>query len=84
VERRVSRPDIGDAWWPLLVESGTLRCDDGAVTLEVDGTTYAVNATARALGLGEDLDPIWADEDSLHCGLKKSIAPLVSLGLALC
>lgn len=52
--------------------------------LEVDGTTYAVNGTAKALRLGEDLDPIWADEDSLHCGLKKSVAPLVNLGLALC
>lgn len=84
MERRIGRLDLGDDWWPFTVESGTLGCDRGAVTFEVDGIVYALNGTARTMILGADIAPIWADAETLHCGLKKNIAPLVSLGLELC
>lgn len=84
MERKVRRLDVGDEWWPFTVEAGTLRCDRGAVTFEVEGTVYALNGTAQAMRMGEEIDPIWADAETLHCGLKKSVSALVSIGLELC
>jgi hypothetical protein len=37
--------------WPFTVGTGTLGCVDGAVAFRTAGRSYALNDTARALGL---------------------------------
>jgi hypothetical protein len=82
----VSRAEFeGDGLaWPLTVDRGTLNCEPGSrVTFTADGTTYAVNGTAKGLGEWADIDPIWADDGS-GLGLKVNIGDLIEAGLALC
>ena len=70
--------------WPLTVDRGTLDCEAGSrVTFTADGTTYAVNGTAKGSGEWADIDPIWADDGS-GLGLKINIGDLIEAGLALC
>ncbi|MGY1825784.1 MULTISPECIES: DUF2511 domain-containing protein [unclassified Blastococcus] len=70
--------------WPLTVDRGTLDCEPGSrVTFTADGTTYAVNGTAKGSGEWADIDPIWADDGS-GLDLKVSIGDLIEAGLALC
>ncbi len=83
MQREVSRADLGDDW-PLTVESGVLRCEGSAVTLESGGTVYYLNGTAKGRGIGEDPASIWADDEANKMGLKKSLATLVIMGLDLC
>lgn len=83
MQRHVSRQDLGDDW-PLTVESGELRCEGGAVTIESDGTVFYLNGTAKGRGLGEDPAAIWADDETNQMDLKKSLAPLLLMGLDLC
>lgn len=79
----VSKADYGEQW-PLTVPSGTLRCSGaGAVTIEVDGTVYAVNGTAMGLKRWPDVEKIWAPDPKTE-GLKISIGGLISDGLKLC
>jgi hypothetical protein len=78
----VSRADYGTDW-PLTVESGVLACDSDAATIEVGGTTYALNGTARTFRAGVDIDPIWAANPDVD-GLKIDIGPLIDDALKLC
>lgn len=78
----VSREGYGEAW-PLTVNEGTLRCDDGAVTLESSGKTYALNADAQERQLGVALAPVWVPNPNVE-GARMSIATLIANGLALC
>lgn len=84
-EATVTKSDMG-AEWPLTVDEGTLQCEGsggvGQVTIEVDGTTYAVNGSAKGNEANEAIDPIWADGTTP--GLKKDIGPLIQEGLRLC
>lgn len=66
------------------MESGTLACDDRAVTFTANGTTYAVNGLAETLVRGQKIDPIWQDNEALGEGFKKNIGPLLDRGLGLC
>lgn len=81
----VTKAVMGDDW-PLSVDEGTLRCEGsggvGSVTIEVDGTTYAVNGTAKGGGENKDIESIWAAAET--AGLKKDISPLIDKGLDLC
>ena len=74
------------ASWPLTVDKGTLKCVGaggvGKVTITVNGTTYALNGTAKGSGDHKDIDPIWAPAET--AGLKKDIGPLIAEGLKLC
>lgn len=83
--KQISRESIPD--WPLTVDSGLLRCDGangvGAVTIEVDGTVYALNGVAKGRGKYSDIAPIWADNPAA-AGLKKDIGVLIDEGLKLC
>lgn len=83
--KQVSRESIPD--WPLTVDSGLLRCDGangvGAVTIEVDGTVYALNGVAKGRGTYSDIAPIWADNPAA-AGLKKNIGVMIDEGLKLC
>jgi hypothetical protein len=85
--KRVSRSDYGKDW-PLKVESGTLSCNDGAVTFTSnEGKIYWVNGTAgnQAAEQGwQDIHPIWAKNPDPYSGPKKYIGPLIDDGLALC
>ncbi|MCW2537469.1 MAG: hypothetical protein JWQ26_3168 [Modestobacter sp.] len=70
--------------WPLTVDRGTLDCEPAnRVIFTADGTTYAVNGTAKGAGEWPDIDPIWADDGS-GLGLKVDIGDLIGAGLALC
>ncbi|MFC4048343.1 DUF2511 domain-containing protein [Actinomadura syzygii] len=84
--REVSRADYGDRW-PLTVPAGTLRCDGadgvGAVTITVDGATYAVNGTAKSDGRYRDLTEIWAADPQVP-GLRVPADALTEDGLRLC
>lgn len=76
----------GTAWtdgpWPLTVPEGFLRCRNMAVTFTTpDGTTYAVNGTARAKYPG--LEPIWKPHSEVS-GARMDIGPLLNKGLTLC
>lgn len=82
----VSRDQLGDEW-PFTVDSGMVACDGangvGEVTFTAEGTTYAVNGLAIQTGQYAEIDTIWADDPTIP-GAKKSIGPIIDLGLALC
>lgn len=84
VTRARAAVEASGAEWPLTVEDGTIRCENGGqVTFEGGGRKYAVNGTARGQTDLPDIDPIWADTgDGL--GLKKNIGPIIDIGLELC
>jgi hypothetical protein len=83
----VSRVELG-ADWPLTVDAGVLRCVGSpggpAVTIDVGGTRYALNGTAKTHTDALDLRSIWAEDPELGHGLKKDASPLLDLGRALC
>lgn len=56
----ISEKDYGEKW-PFTVGKGELACRNNAVTLAVDGTTYAINGAASAQGY-KDITPIWREE----------------------
>ena len=72
--------------WPLIAEEGLLRCNGsggvGQVTIEVAGSKYAVNGSAKNDNSNAAIDAIWANDTTP--GLKKSISPLIQEGLRLC
>lgn len=77
------REDLGDKW-PLTVDAIRLRCLPGRVLVfDANGTTYALNGTAKSKKLYADVAPIWLD-DPRAAGLKISLGPLLDAGLALC
>ncbi|WP_419939277.1 DUF2511 domain-containing protein [Candidatus Palauibacter sp.] len=83
-QRQVTQKEFGDAW-PLIVESGVLRCEGDAVTFTA-GQTYALNGVAMSRGLPE-IEPIWAwREETLGSTLplRKNISTLRFAGLDLC
>jgi hypothetical protein len=67
--------------WPLTVDAGTLRCEADSVTVDAAGNRWAVNGLAMSRDDGDDIDPIWADDDP---GPKVYIGGLLDAGLALC
>ncbi|MDO9485388.1 MAG: DUF2511 domain-containing protein [Actinomycetota bacterium] len=70
--------------WPLTVEGGTVRCEDGQVTFEApDGARYAVNGTALQNSGLPKINPIWADNPAIS-GSKIDISPIIDTGLAIC
>ncbi|TDZ96058.1 DUF2511 domain-containing protein [Mycobacteroides salmoniphilum] len=49
--------------WPLTASEGVLACKPpGLVTFTSDGTTYAVNGTAKSLKRYPEIDQIWKDD----------------------
>lgn len=79
----VSRTQLG-AQWPLIIESGTLRCLPGTlIVLDApDGNTYAVNGTARGAKTSAGADR-WYDVQQLAVP-RASTQPLIDRGLQLC
>lgn len=80
--KHVSRSNY-PATWPLTVDSGTLECYSGRVTIKVGTTQYALNGIAAGDGSYTPIDSIWADDPSLP-GLKKGLGVLINDGLKLC
>jgi hypothetical protein len=83
--------DFGDNW-PLTVQFAVVSCKNivaggrflQVVTLDApDGTTYAVNGTAKSHTTFPSIQPIWADDPNVD-GLKIDISPVIDAGLALC
>lgn len=71
-----------DGPWPLTVPGGLLQCSNMAVTFRApNGTTYAVNGTARTKYPG--LEPIWKPHPEVS-GARMDIGPLLNKGLTLC
>ena len=86
----ISRADLGDQW-PLTINPITLHCEASGpyqyVTFDYNGTTFALNGTARGVASERgwtDWQPdLWADDPRLE-GAKVIPNELVSRGLALC
>jgi hypothetical protein len=83
---RLTRAELGDAW-PLTVDEATVTCVRGVwVVLFADGQIYAVNGLARGVAAERgwrDVAAIRADGPA-NPGLKRSLAPILEAGLALC
>lgn len=77
--RHLTRADFGDRW-PLTVEEGTVRREGPCILFETNGTTYAVNGTARTMKRWADIHEIWAPAPD---GLRKDISPIMDAGEAL-
>lgn len=78
--------------WPLTVDYVVLHCKNitaGGMNLQVvtldapDGSTYAVNGTAKDHTDYPSAEAIWADDPKVD-GLKINIGPVIDSGLALC
>ncbi len=82
-EVEVSASDFGNDW-PLTVVQGTLQCEPpGSVVFTTpEGTSYAVNGTAKDATDLPEIDAIWAEGEVE--GLKRNLGPLIQRGLALC
>ena len=80
-QRTVTKEQYGDKW-PLIVNSGLLKCDRGAIVFIHNGIKYAVNGIAMGRGY-PDIEPIWKDHPSGYIP-KISIRPLINDGLKLC
>ena len=82
--RRVRQQELGDRW-PLTVESGHVDCDHGALVFRYNGTTYALNMTARGQG-HPGSEPIWKTVASAgdHRPLKVNLTPLIELAREQC
>lgn len=78
----VTRSDFG-AEWPLTIESGEIRCRDGAVTIRASDVVYALNAQAQDSDLGQALAPVWAANPARN-GARMSTGALIDSGLELC
>src|SRR4051812_12134475 len=65
----VTQAEYGNDW-PLKADTAVVRCRDsaaegvGSVTVEIDGTEYAVNGTARDSGKWPDFNSsgYWQDD----------------------
>lgn len=83
---RLTRAELGNTW-PLTVDEATVTCIGGVwIVLFADGQVYAVNGLARAEAVARgwgDVAAIHAD-DPANPGLKRSLAPILEAGLALC
>ena len=102
----ISKVQFGDKW-PLTVDSATLNCTIlnpkgytgpklTAVTLEANGSAYAVNGIAISHRLGKDIAPIvatgapiWVTDpqtnEKVNVGPPKmDISPILNAGLKLC
>ena len=80
----VSRNGLVDPW-PLTVDEGTVRCENGSVGLPIfvgpDGTEYGLTGQAVAEGYA-DIDSIWADD--ADTGFKVNLGSLTAVARALC
>jgi hypothetical protein len=84
----VSEATWHEGKWPFTVSHGILGCHvppfPGAVTFNVEGTTYAVNGDAENVAQGEhyeNINPIWR---SAGGELKVDIDGMIERGLKLC
>lgn len=87
----VTRTDLGTEW-PLTVDYGVVACENknaGGRALQIatftspDGTTYALNGTAKSHSDAANIDPIWTPDPDAQ-GLKIGIGPLIERALKLC
>lgn len=65
--RRITSETFSELW-PLTVADGELSChDDGSVTFQSNGITYAVNETAKGFASRDGysgLEPIWKEQNN--------------------
>lgn len=72
--------------WPFSIDAGVLSCDRGAVTLKVGDVVYAINGTAKTLGIKlgwRDTRHIWKNNPAVP-GTKMDMGPVINKGLLLC
>lgn len=68
--------------WPLIVESGTILCDErGAIFFETGGKRYGLNGLGKSAS--QPINPIWA-YDPKNEGMMLSLSPLLEIGQKLC
>ena len=78
----VHRSDVGSGW-PLTVDSVLLTCQEGVVSVQVDGNTDVIDRTTGARGLSSTFVEVWSPDPSQPQG-RMSLEPLVERGEALC
>ncbi len=78
----VHRSDVGSGW-PLTVDSVLLTCQEGVVSVQVDGRTDAIDRTTGTRGVSSSFVEIWSPDPSQPQG-RMSLEPLVEHGEALC
>lgn len=69
--------------WPFTVDSATLLCQNGRVTVVAGDQMYALNGTAKGAKLWPPFDVIWLDDPKFP-GMKVNIGPMLDYGLGLC
>jgi hypothetical protein len=78
----IRRTEYGSQW-PFVVDSGVLACKSGIAAVFITGTaTYALNGPAMSMGYSS-IDAILLPNPEIP-GLKISVGPIVSRGVALC
>ena len=82
--RQVTKQELGDRW-PLIVQSGHVNCESGALIFRYDGSSYALNMIALRKGYS-GIDPIWKNEARAlnHRPLKVDLTPLIDLAQQQC
>jgi hypothetical protein len=78
----ITRAEYGDAKWPFTIDTGTLRCTNGAVTLEHKGLRYPLNGTARMVMKQQPKLGFRDSKEILKPG--GSLLALIERGLSLC
>ncbi|CAB4933852.1 unannotated protein [freshwater metagenome] len=78
----VHRSDVGSGW-PLTVDSVLLTCQEGFVSVQVDGRTDAIDRTTGTRGVSTSFAEVWSPDPSQPYG-RMSLAPLVEHGEGLC
>lgn len=71
--------------WPLTVDSATIACgakNKQSVGVKVNGTTYALNGTAKTFEKWPGLEPVWAPDPST--GASVSVGDLIDYGQEYC
>src|SRR5688500_4893595 len=78
----VAKEALGDHW-PFVVDSGSLRCQDGAGPVRQQAATCGLMRAAREEAAPPPF-PIWVWAGGPALDRRVSLAPLVERGLALC
>lgn len=77
----ITRESDGDAW-AFTVDSGYIYSESGAAIFESGGTKYALNGTAKGMGL-TPVDSIWRAHPESTSGQRKiDIGPYIQAALA--
>jgi hypothetical protein len=85
----LKKEDYGDKW-PLTVDEGYIKCEEGRIVFESNGVDYAINGHAHRDKKNKDIDPIWAADPKFDpqpndpSPIRIALTPLLDAGKELC